>query len=107
MILLDSAVSQGDPTIAAWQARFPDIKLILTVDVSKYHDSRVDRQFQRDGSDGADVAVLQTLHNFGRWKREGRLLPYKPLKWEDVYSSIKPMALSLEPSSVNNTIPTA
>ncbi|KAJ5881348.1 uncharacterized protein N7529_000020 [Penicillium soppii] len=83
------AVSQGDPTIAAWQARFPDVKLNLTVDVSKYHDSRVNRQFQRDGTDGADIAVLQTLHDYGRWKREGRLLPYKPSKWEDVYSSIK------------------
>jgi ABC-type Fe3+ transport system substrate-binding protein len=59
------------------------------VDVSKYHDSRVNRQFQRDGTDGADIAVLQTLHDFSRWKREGRLLPYKPLKWEDIYSSIK------------------
>ncbi|KAG0157750.1 ABC-type Fe3+ transport system [Penicillium digitatum] len=83
------AVSQGVPTIAAWQARFPEIKLNLTVDVSKYHDSRVNRQFQRNGTDGADIAVLQTLHDFGRWKREGRLLPYKPLKWEDIYSAIK------------------
>lgn len=55
----------------------------------QYHDSRVNRQFQRDGTDGADIAVLQTLHDYGRWKREGRLLPYKPSKWEDVYSSIK------------------
>ncbi|KAJ5776384.1 uncharacterized protein N7511_001395 [Penicillium nucicola] len=83
------AVSQGDSTIAAWKSRFPDIKLNLTVDVSKYHDSRVNRQFQRDGTDGADIAVLQTLHDYGRWKREGRLLPYKPLNWEDVYSSVK------------------
>ncbi|OQD66296.1 hypothetical protein PENDEC_c052G06747 [Penicillium decumbens] len=83
------AVSQGDPTIAAWQARFPDVKLNLTVDVSKYHDSRANRQFQRDGTDGADIAFLQTLHDYGRWKREGRLLPYKPSKWEDVYSSNK------------------
>ncbi|KAJ5413298.1 hypothetical protein N7465_005603 [Penicillium sp. CMV-2018d] len=83
------AVSQGNETIEAWKARFPDIKLNLTVDVSKYHDSRVNRQFQRDGTDGADIAVLQTLHDFGRWKREGRLLPYKPLKWEDIYTAVK------------------
>ncbi|KAJ5491852.1 hypothetical protein LT330_009114 [Penicillium expansum] len=83
------AVSQGESTIAAWQARFPEIKLNLTVDVSKYHDSRVNRQFQRNGTDGADIAVLQTVQDFGRWKREGRLLPYKPLKWEDIYTAIK------------------
>ncbi|THY14056.1 periplasmic binding protein-like II [Aureobasidium pullulans] len=82
-------ISQGDPTIAAWKARFPDVKLNLTVDVSKYHDSRVNRQYQRNGDDGADIAVLQTLHDFGRWKREGRLYPYKPADWDNVYSAIK------------------
>ncbi|THY29650.1 periplasmic binding protein-like II [Aureobasidium pullulans] len=82
-------ISQGDPTIAAWKARFPDVKLNLTVDVSKYHDSRVNRQYQRNGDDGADIAVLQTLHDFGRWKREGRLYPYKPAAWDNVYSAIK------------------
>ncbi|THW49897.1 periplasmic binding protein-like II [Aureobasidium pullulans] len=76
-------ISQGDPTIAAWKARFPDVKLNLTVDVSKYHDSRVNRQYQRNGDDGADIAVLQTLHDFGRWKREGRLYPYKPADWDN------------------------
>ncbi|THW00085.1 periplasmic binding protein-like II [Aureobasidium pullulans] len=81
--------SQGDPTIAAWKARFPDVKLNLTVDVSKYHDSRVNRQYQSNGDDGADIAVLQTLHDFGRWKREGRLYPYKPADWDNVYSAIK------------------
>ncbi|THZ29826.1 periplasmic binding protein-like II [Aureobasidium pullulans] len=82
-------ISQGDPTIAAWKARFPDVKLNLTVDVSKYHDSRVNRQYQRNGDDGADIAVLQTLHDFGSWKREGRLYPYKPAAWDNVYSAIK------------------
>ncbi|KAL1305775.1 hypothetical protein AAFC00_003942 [Neodothiora populina] len=82
-------VSQGDATIKAWRERFPDVKLNLTVDVSKYHDSRVNRQFTRNGDDGADIAVLQTLHDYGRWKREGRLLNYKPVGWENIYSSIK------------------
>ncbi|THZ77981.1 periplasmic binding protein-like II [Aureobasidium pullulans] len=82
-------ISQGDPTIAAWKARFPDVKLNLTVDVSKYHDSRVNRQYQCNGDDGADIAVLQTLHDFDRWKREGRLYPYKPAAWDNVYSAIK------------------
>ncbi|PLB55466.1 periplasmic binding protein-like II [Aspergillus steynii IBT 23096] len=83
------AVSQGESTIKAWKARFPDIELNLTVDVSKYHDSRVNRQFQRTGSDGADIAVLQTVHDYVRWKKEGRLYPYKPAHWEDVWADIR------------------
>jgi ABC-type Fe3+ transport system substrate-binding protein len=65
------------------------VKLNLTVDVSKYHDSRIDRQFQKTGNDGVDIAVLQTLHDFTRWKREGRLLPYKPANWDNIYASLK------------------
>ena len=61
----------------------------MTVDVSKYHDSRIDRQFEKTGSDGADVAMLQTLHDFKRWKEAGRLLPYKVANWEEIYSSLK------------------
>ncbi|ETI24378.1 hypothetical protein G647_03747 [Cladophialophora carrionii CBS 160.54] len=83
------ALAQGAPTIAAWEARFPRIKLNLTVDVSKYHDSRVDREFQMSGSDGADVAFLQTLQDFDRWKRQGRLLPYKPATWDSIYPNVK------------------
>lgn len=82
-------IKQGTSTIAAWEARFPDVKLNLTVDVSKYHDSRIDRQFEKTGSDGADVAMLQTLHDFKRWKEAGRLLPYKVANWEEIYSSLK------------------
>lgn len=82
-------MSQGQSTIDAWKARFPDIELNLTVDVSKYHDSRVNRQFQRTGSAGADIAVLQTLHDYPRWKKEGRLYPYKPAHWEDIWSTIR------------------
>jgi hypothetical protein len=54
------------------------------------------------------ILLLQTLHDYGHWKREGRLLPFNPHKWEYVYSSLRtPKALSLEPPSVNNTVPTA
>ncbi|KAH8800350.1 hypothetical protein F5884DRAFT_810075 [Xylogone sp. PMI_703] len=83
------AQSQSASTVAAFTARFPKIKLNLTVDVSKYHDSRVDRQYEISGEDGADVAFLQTLHDFDRWKRTGRLLPYKPPTWNSIYPIIK------------------
>ncbi|MEJ3749035.1 ABC transporter substrate-binding protein [Actinomycetes bacterium KLBMP 9797] len=62
---------------AAFRARFPQIDLNLIVDYSKYHDVRVDNQFATDTL-VPDVVQLQTLHDFTRWKREGRLLRYKP-----------------------------
>ncbi|QSZ36859.1 hypothetical protein DSL72_006742 [Monilinia vaccinii-corymbosi] len=76
---------QGDGIRNAWAARFPKIALDLTVDLSKYHDSRIDRAHWA-GNETVDVAVLQTLHDFQRWKEEGRLLFYKPPTFSDLYA---------------------
>ncbi|PPQ98676.1 hypothetical protein CVT24_003303 [Panaeolus cyanescens] len=72
---------------SAFTTKFPNITLDLKVDVSKYHDSFIDRTYQStNGTDsGVDVAVLQTLHDFTRWKRENRLLRYKAAAFGDIY----------------------
>ncbi|THC88863.1 hypothetical protein EYZ11_011694 [Aspergillus tanneri] len=95
------APSQASGVVSAWKAKFPNIPLNLTVDVSKYHDSRVDREFQKSGSDGADIAILQTVHDFDRWKRAGRLLSYKPAGWDNIYSSIKDPSGAYTPLFIN------
>lgn len=70
---------------AGWEngfkARFPGMQIRIFADLSKYHDARIDLQLAR-GRLEADVAMLQTLHDFDRWKREGKLLAYKPLDWD-------------------------
>ena len=70
--------------IDAFHNRFPDIKLNLTGDLSKYWDSKIDAAYQSKDN-GVDVAVLQSLHDFPRWKTEGRLMPYKVASWNDIY----------------------
>lgn len=65
-------------------ARFPGMQVRIIADLSKYHDTRIDLQYAR-GRVEADVAMLQTLHDFDRWKSEGRLLAYKPLDWDVLY----------------------
>jgi ABC-type Fe3+ transport system substrate-binding protein len=76
-----------DLIINFFQNRFPDIKLNLTGDLSKYLDSKIDIAYQlsQDKDNGADVAVLQTLHDFPRWKAQSRLMPYKVASWNDIY----------------------
>ncbi|KAF9054200.1 hypothetical protein BJ165DRAFT_1338327 [Panaeolus papilionaceus] len=73
--------------INSFTAKFPNVSLDLTVDVSKYHDSFIDRSYQNtNGIDnGVDVAVLQTLHDFTRWKKDNRLLRYKAAAFGDIY----------------------
>ncbi|ELS50844.1 ABC transporter substrate-binding protein [Streptomyces viridochromogenes] len=80
--------TQQDGTKAAFRDRFPDIDLTLIVDYSKYHDVRVDNQFAT-GTLVPDVVQFQTLHDFDRWKRQGRLLHYKPAGFSKVYDKFK------------------
>ncbi|KAG7448642.1 ABC-type Fe3+ transport system, periplasmic component [Guyanagaster necrorhizus] len=81
--------NQQDSVIQAFQEKFPKINITLTVDLSKYHDSVIDRSLNQTGIAGTDVAHLQTLHDFIRWKEEGRLLSYKPAGWDQIPDDIK------------------
>jgi ABC-type Fe3+ transport system substrate-binding protein len=80
--------SQQAGTVAGFQAQFPDIKLTMVVDYSKFHDVRVDNQFAT-GTLVPDVIHLQMVQDFPRWKAEGRLLAYKPAGFSKVYDQFK------------------
>ncbi|KAF8176271.1 hypothetical protein BJ912DRAFT_700494 [Pholiota molesta] len=70
----------------AFQAKFPGVNINLILNPSKYLDSGIDYTYKKtNGTDnGVDVAVIQTTYNFLRWKRQGRLLPYKVIPWNDI-----------------------
>lgn len=80
--------SQQAGVVAAFQQQFPDIKLTMVVDYSKFHDVRIDTQFA-NGKLIPDVTHLQTLQDFTRWKQQGRLLPYKPAGFSKAYDAFK------------------
>ncbi|MER7562071.1 ABC transporter substrate-binding protein [Streptomyces sp. NPDC097941] len=80
--------TQQDGTKAAFKARFPDIDLTLIVDYSKYHDVRVDNQFATNTL-VPDVVQLQTLQDFVRWNRQGRLLPYRPAGFSKLHKGFR------------------
>lgn len=72
----------------AFRQRFPGVQIRIVTDLSKYHDSRIDQQLARRKLE-CDVAHLQTLQNFERWKRDGVLLSYKPVGWDAVFPQFK------------------
>jgi ABC-type Fe3+ transport system substrate-binding protein len=80
--------TQSDSVRQAWKQRFPGIPLNLTVDLSKYHNGRIDKAFYA-GQHLADVAFLQTLQDFPRWKKQNRLLYYKPVEFDDIFNGEK------------------
>ena len=68
--------------------RFPDIRIEVSVDLSKYHDGRIDAAHLR-GDNRVDVVHLQTLHDFPYWKKQGMLLPFKPEGFEQLPDAFK------------------
>jgi len=82
-----SVRASGNQVSNAFQKSFPGIKIDVQCDLSKYLDGRINRIHETSNGtdDGADVAVLQTLHDFPRWKTQNRLLNYKPANWDDIY----------------------
>lgn len=80
--------SQLDSIKSAFVDRFPGINLEIVIDFSKYHNARIDNQIKL-GTLLPDLAHLQTLQDFDRWKQRGVLLPYKPIGWDSVYPQFK------------------
>ncbi len=75
---------QQDGMKKAFEARFPGITLNVIVDYSKFHDGRIDNQLATN-SLIPDIAQLQTVQDFPRWKQEGVLLNYKPAGWDKIW----------------------
>lgn len=81
-------VNQMDFIKTAFETKFPDMKLNLTVDLSKYHDGRIDEQLTGKNV-FVDSVMLQTVHDFPRWAREGALMNYAPLGFDQVHPAFK------------------
>lgn len=79
---------QQDATKAAFLKQFPDIDIKIVVDYSKFHDVRVDNQLATSGA-VPDVVQLQTLQDFTRWKKEGKLLTFKPEGFAHIHHAFK------------------
>jgi ABC-type Fe3+ transport system substrate-binding protein len=72
------APNQQDDLKSKFLLRFPEIRLKLIVDLSKDHDIIIDQQL-KSKTLVPDIAMLQTTHDFERWKQEGALLNFKSL----------------------------
>jgi ABC-type Fe3+ transport system substrate-binding protein len=73
----------GGPT-APWEARakvfeerYPGIKVTIGGGFSNVLDNKIDAQIAA-GKLEVDAAILQTAGDYVRWKKEGRLLTFKP-----------------------------
>lgn len=80
--------NQQDFLKQSFEARFPNITLNVTVGLSKYHDGNLDLQLAAKNV-YVDSIILQTLHDYPRWKKEGALMNYAPANFDQIYPVLK------------------
>ncbi|CAK4196138.1 unnamed protein product [Aphanomyces euteiches] len=86
---------KGKPRLLRWgrhrraaNLHLPKINFTIITDYSKFQDVRIDNQLATNSLD-VDVASLQTLEDFPRWEKEGKLLAYKPAGFSQIYAPFK------------------
>jgi ABC-type Fe3+ transport system substrate-binding protein len=84
----------GGPT-APWEARakvfedkYPGIKITIGGGFSNVLDKKIDAQIAA-GKLEVDAAILQTAADYVRWKREGRLVTFKPNGFDKMDAAFK------------------
>ena len=84
----------GGPT-APWEARakaftdkYPGIKISIGGGFSNVLDQKIDRQIAANKLE-VDAAILQTAADFVRWKRESRLIVFKPPGFDKMDEAFK------------------
>jgi ABC-type Fe3+ transport system substrate-binding protein len=60
-----------------FEQKYPGIKVTVTGGPSNVHSAEIDKQISAKALT-IDLAMLQTVQDFVRWKNEGVLLPFKP-----------------------------
>lgn len=110
MLIFGKAQAAAQPLLTAFKQLFPKVGINITAELSKYADSRIDRSYIEE-KPFVDYAMLQTVHDFPRWKSEGKLLDYKPPNFEDVNPAIKdkdgayvPVGFSMSSLNVANAL---
>ena len=87
-------ITQQNSLKTAFEARFPGMTLNLTVDLSKYHDGNLNLQLAAKNV-FVDSVMLQTLHDFPRWKSQGALMNYKPAGFDRQFLSPRTMIFDI------------
>jgi ABC-type Fe3+ transport system substrate-binding protein len=66
-----------DRWIRDFQQRFPAVTVALTGGLSTALNKKIEQQLASKAME-ADLAIFQTIQDFGRWKKAGALLLFKP-----------------------------
>lgn len=71
-----------------FEQKYPGIKVTIHAGFSNVLDERINQQLKSKRLD-TDLAILQTVQDFIRWKKEDVLARFKPAGWREIDKSFK------------------
>ena len=92
-----------DRWIKDFEQRFPGVSVALTGGLSNGLNQRIEQQLA-NGRMEADLAIFQTIQDFGRWKKRGALLLFKPEGSEAIDPAYKDEDGAFTAVSVNTVV---
>ena len=71
-----------------FERRYPGIRITIHSGFSNVHNEKIGQQLRANTLD-ADLAILQTVQDYVRWKKDGVLASFKPPAWDAIDASFK------------------
>ncbi|HEY7665346.1 MAG TPA: extracellular solute-binding protein [Xanthobacteraceae bacterium] len=92
-----------DRWIRDFEQRFPGVAVTLTGGLSNGLNRRIEQQLAAKRME-TDLAIFQTIQDFGRWKKAGALLLFKPEGFEAIDPAYKDEDGAFTAVSVNTVV---
>jgi ABC-type Fe3+ transport system substrate-binding protein len=77
-----------DRWIKEFEQRFPGVTVTFTGGLSTALNKKIEAQFANQKVE-TDLAILQTIQDFAKWKKIGAMLPFKPAGWDTIDEAYK------------------
>jgi ABC-type Fe3+ transport system substrate-binding protein len=74
--------------IKEFEQRFPGVTVTFTGGLSTALNKKIEAQFANQKVE-TDLAILQTIQDFAKWKKTGAMLPFKPPGWDAIDEAYK------------------
>jgi ABC-type Fe3+ transport system substrate-binding protein len=88
VIYAGGPVTNYEPLAREFETKFPGITVTITGGFSNVLNQKIEQQL-KDRKLDVDMALFQTAQDFVRWKREGRMLAFKPDGFDAIDSSFR------------------
>ena len=88
VIYAGGPISNYEPLAREFEQKFPGLTVSIEGGFSNVLNQKIEQQF-KDGKLAADMVLFQTAQDFVRWKRQGKMLAFKPEGSDAIDKSFK------------------